>query len=196
MEMNSENNGAIAKEKRAIRRDMRQERLSLPADIKRSLDIAITGNLLDSDILTGMKSIYCFYSTEEEPDTTELMQSLLISGRKVACPRVEKGEINFYYINALTDCCPGFRGICEPVKGCAKAEDKDALVILPGLAFSLKGGRIGYGGGYYDRFLAREPAHSTVALAYAFQVLDSLPCNDDDVRVEYIITPDNVISCE
>ncbi len=180
-------------EKRAIRREMSRARAETAPELKRSWDLAVTDNLLGSGILSDAGCVYCYYSTKEEVDTTGLMQTLLLSGKKVACPRVEKGEISFYLINALTDCCPGFRGICEPVTECEKAEDEKALVILPGLAFSTDGDRIGYGGGYYDRFLASEPMHATVALAYPFQVVRSLPADINDFRAGYIITPDEII---
>jgi len=90
----------------------------------------------------------------------------------------------------------GFKGIPEPTTGiCVRVEDVD-IVIVPGVAFSLDGARIGYGGGYYDRLLPRvKGAVPIVALAYEEQIFDSLPAEGHDISMDWIITPERIISC-
>ncbi len=150
-----------------------------------------------SAIFSEYDDFYCYYSTDEEADTREIMDDLLRAGKRVACPRVEgRGQMSFFYIRALTDCCPGFRGIPEPVKGCEPARDKRALVIVPGLAFSPDGRRLGYGGGYYDRFLSSEPCHETLALCYDFQIRDDCPFGSHDILMDMILTPEKLLICD
>ncbi len=78
-------------------------------------------------------------------------------------------------------------GIPEPVADEPVAEDSTALVLMPGVAFTKSGDRMGYGGGYYDRFLAAQPEHPTVALCYDFQILESLPTEEFDIPVDIVL---------
>ena len=78
-------------------------------------------------------------------------------------------------------------GIPEPVADGPVGDDPTALVLMPGLAFTKKGDRMGYGGGYYDKFLAREPEHPTVALCYQFQMVEELPTQDHDIPVDLVL---------
>ena len=78
-------------------------------------------------------------------------------------------------------------GIPEPVADEPVADDTTALVLMPGLAFTQRGDRMGYGGGYYDKFLAREPDHPTVALCYAFQMVEELPTQEHDIPVDLVL---------
>ena len=78
-------------------------------------------------------------------------------------------------------------GIPEPVADEPVADDETALVLMPGVAFTKNGDRMGYGGGYYDRFLADEPNHPTVALCYAFQVMETLPTEEFDIPVDLVL---------
>ena len=78
-------------------------------------------------------------------------------------------------------------GIPEPVADTPVAEDTTALVLMPGLAFTKQGDRMGYGGGFYDRFLAEEPNHPTLALCYEFQIVDNLPTEEFDIPVDTVL---------
>ena len=81
----------------------------------------------------------------------------------------------------------GYAGIPEPVADAPVADDPAALVLMPGLAFTEKGDRMGYGGGFYDKFLAAEPDHPTVALCYDFQMVDYIPTDDYDIPVDRVL---------
>jgi len=82
---------------------------------------------------------------------------------------------------------PGAYGIPEPVDDGPEADDPAALVLMPGLAFDPQGHRLGYGGGFYDRFLAAEP-HPTIALCYAFQLLPRLETEAHDIPVDAVLS--------
>jgi 5-formyltetrahydrofolate cyclo-ligase len=81
----------------------------------------------------------------------------------------------------------GYAGIPEPIANEPIATDETALVLMPGLAFDPQGHRIGYGGGFYDRFLETEPDHPTLALCYAFQMLEHLETEAHDIPVNCVL---------
>ena len=95
--------------------------------------------------------------------------------------------MKFLYITDFDRVAKGYAGIPEPVEDGPVAEDPGALVLMPGLAFDPEGHRIGYGGGFYDRFLAREPGHPTLALCYDFQMLPRLETEEFDIPVDWVI---------
>ena len=81
----------------------------------------------------------------------------------------------------------GYSGIPEPIDDGPVADDPTALVLMPGLAFDKDGRRIGYGGGFYDKFLAAEPTHPTVALCYEFQIVTHIPAEEFDIPVGRVL---------
>ena len=95
--------------------------------------------------------------------------------------------MRFIYITDMSQVEKGYAGIPEPIADEPIANDPKALVLMPGLAFDPQGHRIGYGGGFYDRFLESEPNHPTVALCYAFQLLDRLDTEEHDIPVDRVL---------
>jgi 5-formyltetrahydrofolate cyclo-ligase len=91
------------------------------------------------------------------------------------------------YITDLSQVEKGFCGIPEPVFDEPIAQDKTALVLMPGLAFDREGHRLGYGGGYYDKYFCNEPEHPMVALCYSFQMVDKLETEAFDIPVDLVI---------
>ena len=102
-------------------------------------------------------------------------------------PKVYGEEMKFIFLTDLTQVAAGYAGIPEPIADGPVAEEQDALVLMPGLAFDPQGHRIGYGGGFYDKFLSQEPNHPTVALCYAFQMVDHLETEPFDIPVDTVI---------
>ena len=145
--------------------------------------------------------IYCSYLTEVS--TKEVITVALRARKKVYCPKItdEKNkQMEFYRIYSQRDLKPGFKGIPEPVTqeqyitdDFADSEKGATLVILPGTAFDHKGNRIGYNGGYYDRYLMRIPYASKVAVAFSCQIFgETLPVEPYDVKADMIITEDHI----
>ena len=95
--------------------------------------------------------------------------------------------MRFIYIDDLSKVENGYAGIPEPIADAPIADDETALVLMPGLAFDPEGHRIGYGGGFYDRFLAKEPNHPTLALCYDFQMLPKLETEEFDIPVDAVL---------
>jgi 5-formyltetrahydrofolate cyclo-ligase len=136
-----------------------------------------------------------YLSYGSEIDTVGILNTLVKAGKKVAAPRVEGREMIFYEICGLEDTAAGYKGIPEPSRHCREIHDLRALMLIPGLAFTKEGDRIGYGGGFYDRFLEKEPEHNAVALAYPFQLLETIPVENTDRRIQGIVLPNRIIWC-
>ena len=137
------------------------------------------------------KEVYCYIDFRNEVGTKKIIEEAWRLGKRVAAPRIEGTEMNFYYIDSFTELESGYFGVLEPV-GEEKAEGEQVLVIMPGAAFDKKRNRIGYGKGYYDRFLEKYPTYRTLALAFELQVVDKIPSDSFDVKPNQIVTEENI----
>lgn len=135
------------------------------------------------------KAIYGYLSYNEEVRTMPILQQAQKDGKRVAVPKVVGDTMRFLWLDDLTAISGGYRGIPEPIADEPEADDKTALVLMPGLAFTKTGDRCGYGGGFYDRFLAEEREHPTLALCYDFQIVDELPKGPYDLPVDVVLWP-------
>lgn len=133
------------------------------------------------------KTIYGYLPYNQEVRTVPMLEQALRDGKKVAVPKVYGDDMKFIYMTDLSCVEKSDFGIPEPVADEPIADDPTALVLMPGLAFDKEGHRIGYGGGYYDRFLASEPNHPTVALCYEFQLLPKLETEEFDIPVDTVL---------
>lgn len=133
------------------------------------------------------KTIYGYLPYNQEVRTVPMLERALKDGKKVAVPKVYGEEMKFLYLDDLTAVAKGYAGIPEPIADEPVAHDETALVLMPGLAFDPQGHRIGYGGGFYDKFLAAEPSHPTLALCYEFQMLPKLDVEDHDIPVDTVL---------
>ena len=142
---------------------------------------------LETEQYRNAKTIYGYLPYNQEVRTWALLEQALKDGKKVAVPKVYGDEMRFIYMDDLRAVSDGYAGIPEPVADTPIADDPTALVLMPGLAFDKEGHRIGYGGGFYDRFLENEPNHPTVALCYHFQLLDHLDTEEHDIPVDRVL---------
>ena len=132
-------------------------------------------------------TIYGYLPYNQEVRTVPMLEQALRDGKRVAVPKCYGDEMRFIYMEDLSQVAPGYAGIPEPIADGPVAADETALVLMPGLAFDPQGHRIGYGGGFYDRFLAEEPGHPTLALCYDFQMLPSLETEEFDIPVDRVL---------
>lgn len=116
-----------------------------------------------------------------------MLRQALLDGKQVAVPKVFGDDMKFILLPDLDAVAKGYAGIPEPIADGPEADDPHALVLMPGLVFDPRGHRIGYGGGFYDKFLSREPKHPTVALCYDFQVLPELETEEFDIPVDLVL---------
>lgn len=132
-------------------------------------------------------SIYGYLPYNQEVRTVPILEQAIRDGKRVAVPKIYGDEMRFLWMEDLSRVAKGYSGIPEPMDDGPVADDPKALVLMPGLAFDQEGHRVGYGGGFYDKFLAREPGHPTVALCYDFQVLEHLETEEYDIPVDLVL---------
>ena len=133
-------------------------------------------------------TIYGYMPYNQEVRTVPMLERALADGKQVAVPKVYGDTMKFILVTDLSQMENSDMGIPEPVADGPVADDPHAMVLMPGLAFTAKGDRMGYGGGYYDKFLAAEPEHPTVALCYDFQLVDYIPTDAYDIPVDLVLT--------
>lgn len=182
-----------AERKAELRKIMRGRLKALPREVKEELDRGLCERALALPEVAGAEWIYGYMALSWEPGTKRLLERLLEAGKRVALPRVSGADMDFYEIRTLSDLREGAWHIWEPGEHCKKAGCRDALMLVPGMAFTEAGDRLGKGGGYYDRFLMREPEHGTAALSYDFQLVGELPSEEHDKKVDMIVTPGRVL---
>lgn len=136
------------------------------------------------------KTVYGYMPYNQEVRTVPMLERAMRDGKQVAVPKVYGDTMRFIFVTDLTAMEKSDFGIPEPIADGPVADDPTALVLMPGLAFTARGDRMGYGGGYYDKFLSAEPNHPTVALCYDFQLLESLPTASYDIPVDLVLTGD------
>ena len=150
----------------------------------------IRRRLLASDAYRRCETLFCYVSFRNEVDTHCIIEQALADGKKVAVPRVEGSDMHFYSIASLAELRKSSYGILEPGEGARRAVPENGdLMLVPAAAFDTCGYRIGYGGGYYDKYLDGYPDLHTIGLAYDFQMLDRLPIDDYDRSVTEVICP-------
>ncbi len=176
-------------EKNEIRRWVKEQRRTLDMAAEVKWNERICERLMNSDEIRQAFCVFCYVSFHHEAGTWNLIEALLKQGKFAAVPKVIGKELEFYAISGKIDLEESKMGIMEPKATCLKIHDLKAPVIVPGIAFDAGGNRIGYGGGYYDRFFEREPQHRRIAIAYDFQMFDRIPSEPHDIRMDQIITP-------
>lgn len=149
----------------------------------------IIDRLKKSDIYKTSENVFLYMSYNREVDTYMLLSKCLTDNKKVYAPKVlSKTDMEFYCIQDEHDLVSGYMGIMEPSDSCEKANTRDGLFIMPGLAFDYDFHRIGYGGGFYDRYLSTDNTFIKAALAFDFQLLEAIPYEKHDLKPDYIIT--------
>ena len=136
--------------------------------------------------------IMAYVSYKSEVDTIPIINKLLLEGKKIVVPRVSDDDMDFYVISDLNNLEEGYKGIKEPASDCIKYEPAgNEIMLLPGTVFDKRLFRVGYGKGYYDRYLARHKGITTIGLAYDFQLVDEVPVDTWDKGLDMIITEKN-----
>ena len=174
-------------DKKALRAEIRQKKRAMTEEEIVSKSAALGVLFRDCPLYRRANTIYGYLPYNQEVRTIPMLAQALADGKKVAVPKVYGDTMKFLYITDFSQIAPGYAGIPEPVADEPVADDPTALVLMPGLAFDPQGHRIGYGGGFYDRFLELEPQHPTVALCYDFQLLPVLETEDHDIPVDCVL---------
>lgn len=152
---------------------------------------------LNSEEYQRCKALFIFLSFGSEIETRDIIDRALEDKKLVALPYMtgKPHEMLFLKIQSLKDLVKNSTGIYEPVfkEENTVVSDKDTIIVVPGLAFDKNGYRIGYGGGYYDKYMSENEYMKAIGLCFDFQITDSIPTDEYDVKSDIIITDRRVI---
>ena len=174
-------------DKKALRAAIRQQKRAMTEEQIVSKSEKLGRLLAENELYKNAKTFYGYLPYNQEVRTVPMLEQALRDGKRVAVPKCYGEEMKFIYMDDLSLVAPGYAGIPEPIADGPVADDPSALVLMPGMAFDPQGHRIGYGGGFYDKFLAAEPNHPTLALCYDFQMLDHLETEQFDIPVDTVL---------
>lgn len=184
----------MKEEKRAMREKMKGLLSAIPAASLHEKSAALESRFLSSPEFISARSLLVYVSLPNEPETRGIIKRALELKKSVYAPKVEGDDICVCRLHGLSGLSPGRFGISEP-PGEAKCELREFdVAIVPGLAFDLKGNRLGRGGGFYDRLLAVTKGE-LVGFAFDEQVVDKVPSAGHDVKVEKVFTDKRVVGC-
>ena len=174
-------------DKKSLRREIREKKRAMTEEEIVTRSERLGELFVSTEAYQNAKSIYGYLPYNQEVRTVPMLQKAIADGKRVAVPKVYGDRMEFLWLDDLAKVEKSEMGIPEPIADDPIADDPTALVLMPGVAFTQQGDRMGYGGGYYDRFLAAEPNHPTVALCYAFQMVESLPTEEFDIPVDVVL---------
>lgn len=179
-------------DKKAIRKLALAARNGLGEAERKKGALLLAERILGHQWFYGAEELLCFVSYGSEIGTGEIISEALRLGKRVYVPKVlsgEDGRMEFYRIEALSQLKPGYRGIPEPSgesEGYLYTPERAgrALMLMPGAAFDGRKNRVGYGRGFYDRYLAdkRELQQRTIAVGFRCQLVERIPAEDTDIR--------------
>lgn len=188
--------------KQAIRKHIRSLREQLPADIRAAHSAAITGRLLQLPEYRQAETVLGYMNFGAECASELFAAQALADGKRLLLPKVNHhtNHLDLYFVEDFeSQLAQGLWGIREPIVECCErlgALNEVEFALLPGVAFTREGARLGYGGGFYDKLLAgmtHRPA--LVAAAFALQLVEHLPQEATDIKVGCIVTERETISC-
>lgn len=182
----------IRKEKLALRNQMEPV-------IREQKSHAIMQRALSLPCIQNAGHVLCYAGYQSEVSTAEFIRELLAEEKRVYLPRVNGEAMEFYRISKEEDLVSGYKGILEPSLQCMQMyeaeEDKDTAMIMPGCAFARDGSRIGYGKGYYDRYLDKHTVKNRIAFCFSEQIAENIPTQQHDKKALFIVTEEEVIHC-
>ncbi|PEJ56947.1 5-formyltetrahydrofolate cyclo-ligase [Bacillus sp. AFS002410] len=183
-------------EKKDIRNNMMKNLKNISVLDREKKSKQIIETLFSTKQLKDANIIATTMPMEHEINTKYLIATCWNENKSVVVPKCnhKTREMDFYKISSFEDLKEGYFGIQEPIEEkCEKIEKEQIdLVIVPGVAYTLKGERLGYGGGYYDRYL-EDYNKLLLALAYDIQIVNELPTEKHDIKIPFIITESEII---
>jgi len=175
-------------DKETLRAEVRAKKRALRMEQIERASEALCREMAAHPAYRAARSLYAYLSYNQEIRTRAIMEQAQRDGKRVAVPKVFGREMRFLWLDDLDAVAPGFSHIPEPIADGPVADDERALVLMPGLAFDPQGHRCGYGGGFYDSYLAQHRQHTTLALCFDFQLYDHLETETHDIPVDYVLS--------
>lgn len=184
----------IRKHKIEIRKQNLERRAAIPPEVRRERDKRICKNILSSAVYRYADVLLLYYPIKGEVDVLPVMTAALAAGKKVAFPRcfAQERSMTFHYVSSEEDFEKGTYGLREPLETLPAFDfrtegDKNVLCIVPAVVYDRNGYRIGYGGGYYDRFFGQfRPA--SIGVAYNEFIVKSVPHGRYDISVDVVVS--------
>lgn len=188
----------IKEEKRILRKKYKNQRDSICVEKREMASEKIFENLIAMPEIERANLVLTFISFGSEPDTKEFAEHIISTGKMLAVAKCMtesplKGIMNFHIISSLSDLEKGSYGILEPKAGILPVSDEEidlrnTVCIVPGFSFSENGYRLGYGGGYYDRFLSKHRNIKKIGICFDEMLSENIPTADNDIPVDIIVT--------
>jgi len=190
--------GDLQGAKKALRQSVIARRDALEAGVRSSSSRLIAEKLLALPEYQAAHAVAAYASFGSEPDTSAFLQATLASGKRLILPRINKADrrLELHQITDLrSGLLPGVWGIREPAQSAPRAQATEVeFILVPGVAFTRDGRRLGYGGGFYDRLLATiRPSVRRIAAAFSLQIMDDLPVTPRDERVHCLVSELSVL---
>lgn len=183
--------------KNEIRNEYKEKRKRISLEDRKTMDSAICKKFLSLSSYRFADTILLYSPLKHEINTFEIAIDALSKGKKIAFPRcIEDNRMVYHYISSLDDLVPGMYGIKEPKEDLplfSTSTTERVVCILPAIVYDKKGYRLGYGKGYYDRFLS-DFKGTKAGLIYSEYILDNIPHGKFDLRSDFVITEKGVIS--
>lgn len=201
-------------DKKSIREEVTNRKNALQEEQVTEWSLQLKEKFCSLDAYKAAECIYFYMTFNNEVQTVPMIEQAIKDGKRAAVPLMlksgktlnKKGEpkhdyMEFVYIHSMDECVPNFMGIPEPPESLIKeeperiADEKQVLIMMPGLAFDKEGNRIGYGGGFYDKYLDSHPdtEFQKIALCFDFQIYDHIPTEEHDEKMDLIISPSETI---
>ena len=183
-------------DKKEIRKMILEKRRDMSREAVMDKSLQISEKVLVSEEYGTAKTLFVYMSFENEVDTGWLIRRAMADGKKVAAPLVKNGRMMFRCFTLSDELAEGQFGIKEPSEDLPKAYAKEGstLVLMPGVAFDRGRNRIGFGKGFYDKWLSERPGLSKIALAFDLQIYDGvIPHEKHDIRPDRIYTETEII---
>lgn len=187
--------------KKSLRHQVLDERSKLGKNMHKKYSNIILNTILNSLYYKNAKTIMTFISFMDEVDTHEFIKKSIEDGKNIVVPITipETKDLKLSLVKDFKELEPGYYNILTPKEGFIRYTDPKLvdLIIVPGVVFDRDGYRVGYGGGYYDRFLSKiDKSVPKIAIAFDLQIIDKVPREYYDIPVDYIITEKEIIGCD
>ena len=173
--------------KRDIRLEVLEKRARMSPEERALKSRAIGDRLMKTGLWADAKTVFLYMSLPGEVETDRLIAEAWSQGKQVAVPKVTEEGLVFSKLDSFEELSEGSFHVREP-REIREISDGRALVIMPGVAFDIKCNRIGYGKGFYDRYLFEHRGHPAVALSFDFAVYSKIPSGPHDIKPGLIIT--------
>lgn len=175
-------------EKRLLRKKMADQRRQMSPEIKQDLDRRLCQSLQELITERRPKVVHTYLPMPMEVDFLPVIAAMPAEGIRIVVPKsLSRGQLEHLVLESFDQLEDGIFGTKHPVAGIPYSGPYD-LIIVPGLAFDRHGNRLGYGGGYYDRFLPAHPETHKIALCYDFQIVEDLPLEPHDVQLDALLS--------